>query len=326
MSKFFKLSVLIFLLAGVGMSSTTNAQWQPTTLKDNRFSAEFGVKLLDRPGDELGLPLISDRPTNATLFDASQASDLGGAVGAEVKFNFETGFGRELEFRTILADWSEDATQISGPDLVSPFFPVAGSEPTDVSYGYGSDYFSVELMARRAVRPGVTFMFGPRIISTKDQVTLSGSLTVNPVTGGAPITVTQTTVTEATNILLGGQTGFEFNLPVNQSVWANAYIRAGGYFNPTEVNQSVANNTSLAPPITNTATENTGSFMAEVGGRVYVDLLPNAATLYVGYEANWIDGIALAPAQLLTDFTTNGIETTTTPFFHAVTAGIRVQY
>jgi len=53
---------------------------------------------------------------------------------------------------------------------------------------------------------------------------------------------------------------------------------------------------------------------------VYADIVPNTASLYVGYEATWIDGIAVAPAQLIpSNF--GGVETANTVFFQAVTFG-----
>ncbi len=290
--------------------------WPQTTSTDPRFSVEFGAKAYDRPGDDLGLPLITDGVTNSVLFDSDAATDLGSSAGAEVKFNFMNRIGRELEIRTIIADW-EELTSIQGGNLVSPFFPVAGQEPTSVQYGYSADYFSIELMARRAVRPGVTLMFGPRFVSTKDLIELAGSQVVN----GATISQTQTI--EATNALIGLQGGVEFNYPITQSMYINGFGRFGGYTNPTEVTTGT---TDIMGNVSGgTQTKATGSFLGEVGGRLYIDIFPNALSVYVGYEATWIDGLALAPAQVLTTGL-NGVETANTPFFNAATIGLKWTY
>lgn len=316
------IATIIVLVASTAFVSQTHAQnaqnWLPNTTKDPRWSIEFAGKAYDRPGDELGLPLISDGITMMPLFDSGTASELGSTVGAEVKFNFVSQIGREFEIRTIIADWDQDH-EITGPNLRSPFFTVPGSEPTTVNYDYTSDYFSIEIMRRRAISPGITCMCGPRLVSTKDQVRFAGTLNVDPGDGSPPFDFTQTQTTEATNVLIGLQAGFEINCPISRTLYANGFIRAGGYTNPTEVTTVVSD--TLTPIISATRElKSTGSFLGEVGGRVYCDVVPNAMSIFVGYEATWIDGIALAPVQLLPSGMT-GIETANTPFFHAVTFG-----
>lgn len=315
--------VAIVLLGNVAWSAQALAQGPNNTSRDIRWSVEAGARGYSRPGTELTLPLITDALTLTTLFDSNQATDLGNTAGAEVKFNFVTKNGREMEIRGILANWDQETT-IEGANMVSPFFPVGGPNPTSVVYGYEADFFSMEIMARRAIAPGVTLMFGPRFVSTKDRVNIAGSLEVNP-GGGAPfITVTETNSYETTNALIGLQTGFEFNLPVSQSVYVNSFIRVGGYTNPTEF--TTTNTSSITTTVTTTRqTHTTGAFLGEVGGRVYFDLIPNSVSSYVGYEATWIDGLAIAPAQLLSP-AGSGVDTTNTPFFQAITFGVRMNY
>ena len=287
-----------------------------TSFQDHRFSVEFGAKAYDRPGDDLGLPIISDGVTNEVLFDSENASDLGSAGGAEVKFNFTNKRGRELELRTVIVDW-EETSEIGGANLVSSFFPVAGAQPDSIGYDYDSDFFSIELVTRRAVRPGFTVSFGPRIVSTKDFVEVSGSQDI----GG--VTFTQIQTTEATNILLGLQGGLEFNLPLADGVRLQGFTRLGGYTNPSEVNIGTVDPAGTVTE--GRLSKQTGSFLGEVGGRLYVDILPNTLSGYVGYEATWIDGLAVAPAQILSG-TANGVDTANTIFFNAATIGLRMTY
>ena len=315
----FKFIVTIAVLVGfatICVSESLAQGWPHSTIPDPRFSVEFGAKAYDRPGDDLGLPIITDGITNEIFLDSNDASDLGTAGGAEVKFNWLNKHGRELELRTIIADW-EETTAFGGDNLVSPFFIVPGTEPTSINYNYDSDFFSIELMGRRAIRPGVTVMFGPRIVSTKDRVEVTGSRFVGPTE------FTEIQTIEATNILLGLQGGLEFNFPIADGIRLNGFGRFGGYTNPTEANFSTID--PLGNEIESTLTKSTGSFLAEVGGRLYVDIIPNCLSTYVGYEATWIDGLALAPAQFVGNGL-NGVETANTPFFNAATLGVQWSY
>ena len=160
-------------------------------------------------------------------------------------------------------------------------------------------------------------MFGPRIVSTKDLVEVSGSQVI------AGTTFTETQTTEATNILLGLQGGLELNYPIADGIRINGFGRFGGYTNPTEVTFGTTD--ALGATTENSITKQTGSFLAEIGGRLYVDIFPSVLSVYVGYEATWIDGLALAPAQFF-DGGANGVETANTPFFNAATLGLRWTY
>ena len=329
MRKFTFFATIVALLTNAFLVAETHGQFQPNGIQPNgnfndlRYSIEFGAKAYDRPGDDTGIPLITDAITNSVLFDSNEATDLGAAGGAEVKFNFTNRHGTEWEFRTIIARWDQDFL-IEGANLESPFFPTGPAAPTAVNYEYESDYFSFELMRRRAVAPGVTLMFGPRIVSTRDMVSQSGSLTADPGDGTPPVTVTETQTFEATNILLGLQGGIELNMPIGQSMYINSFARLGGFTNPTEVNIGTVNDfTGVAT--SGRLSKQTGTALLEVGGRLYVDIFPNALSAYVGYEATWIDGIALAPAQIITTGIQE-VQTGNTPFFNAATLGLRFTY
>ena len=102
------------------------------------------------------------------------------------------------------------------------------------------------------------------------------------------------------------------------------FIRTGGYYNPTKVRTSNQAGLVGIPPeelLRTEATKSTGSFLAEVGGKLYLDFAPNCS-LFAGYEATWIDGVALAPPSFLTP-ETGEVETANTLFMHAVTFGMR---
>ena len=321
MRKFTLIATIVVLLNAMWVF-TTHAQWPRTTLPDSRMSLEFGAKAYDRPGDRNGVPLVTDGDTGSVLFDSRRATDLGGTAGAEVKFNFLSKRGREIEIRSIISEWDE-SFEFAGSNLtVDALFP--GTDPTSVTYDSDADDFSIEMMCRRAITPGLTFMFGPRFVSSKDSVAVSGTRLVDPADGNPPFDLVTSEFTEATNALIGLQSGFEINCPVSQDVYVNGFIRVGGYMNPTEVNQTSTDD--FTNVLTTTTQQNTtGSFLGEVGGRLYVDIVPNCFSTFVGYEGTWIDGVALAPAQVLTTGTT-GIDTSSTLFFQALTFGIRLTH
>lgn len=324
MRKFTYFATIIALLTNAMLVAEAQGQGRSNTnFNDMRYSIEFGAKAYDRPGDDTGIPLITDSITNRTLFDSDQATDLGSAGGAEVKFNFVNRLGTEYEVRTIIAQWDQTST-IEGSGLQSPFFTDPLFAPTTVGYQYEADFFSFEIMRRRAVAPGLTLMFGPRVVSSKDLIRQSGSLTADAGDGTGPVTVTETQTFEATNILIGLQGGFELNIPIAQSMYINSFARIGGYTNPSEVNTGTFNDFTGART-SQRLSKSTGSALLEVGGRLYVDIFPNALSAYVGYEATWIDGIALAPAQVITTGITE-VETANTPFFNAATLGLRWTY
>ena len=321
MRNFSVIATVIVLVANAAWVEQTSAQWHDATTRDPRFSVEFGIKAYDRPGNEDSGAAITDFGT--TVLTNDQVTDLGNAAGAEVSFNFVSDHGREFELRSVIAEW-DTALDIAGAGLGSPFFTDIAAPPTAVDFDYESDYFSIELMSRRAIRPGVTFMFGPRFVSASEQVTVNSSAVVDTGVGTAPVVFTDDRTFDASNNLIGLQAGFEFNFPITQYVHINSFIRAGGYVNPTELNTSAQD--SLTATITSVRrTDTIESFLGEVGGRLQVDIIPNAMSSYIGYEATWIDGFAQAPPALV-GLPPAGVETTNTVFFNALTFGLNFNY
>ena len=128
--------------------------------------------------------------------------------------------------------------------------------------------------------------------------------------------------------MIGLQAGLDLRFPISQQIYTTGFLRTGGYYNPTEVNSSLESFSAgvlFDSEPTTRQTKSTGSFLAEVGGRIYVDLYEDTISSYVGYEATWIDGIALAPPAFFGDGT-SGVDTANTLFFHAVTFGIRMNF
>jgi hypothetical protein len=313
------------LVALLGFGSVANAQW-PQTTAHNPWSVEIGGKVYDRPGSKLDLPIITDSITRQTLFDAGDATDLAAGPAAEIKFNFQSKTGQEWEVRSILANWKESIDPISGPNVESPFFPDGAFSIQQFDYTYDADLFSVELMKRRAFQPGMVWMFGPRLLSSSNTVTHETSASLNPGGGLPNVQVTRESVTAAKNTLMGLQAGLEINRPISNGLYISGFARAGGYFNPVKI-QTRDEDSFTGAVITSKRTQSSESFMGETGGRIYMDLVPNVFSSYLGYEANWIDGYAAAPEQVLRGFGSDAtIETTNTIFFHGITFGVKYTY
>jgi hypothetical protein len=319
---FSKISKVVALVCSLALVSTASAQW-PQTTDHHRYSIEFGARAYDRPGTNLDIPLIVEADTLVPLFDAEQATDLGATAGAEIKFNFETRYGNEFEVRSLLAFWRTQIDEIEGPNIDSPFF-VDGFIPDTFNYSYDSDFWSIEVMKRQAIRPGLIGILGPRVVSTKDNVFYRATAAIDPGDGSLPVTLAADTDVTATNILIGLQTGFEVNQPITHDFHINGFLRVGGYLNPTQI--TATNGDSVNGFVTHQLTKNTGSFLGEVGGRGYYYFVPNRAAVYVGYEATWIDGIALAPTQLIFSGIDPTVETANTIFFQAITFGLNFTY
>jgi len=307
-------SICILLIAGFVFTSTGLGQW-PQTTSHNHWSVEFGAKVLDRPGNDLGIPLVTDSNTLAPLFTSTQAADLSTAVAPEIKFNFQTGSGRELEVRSFIAQWDETPGALVGPNLTSPLFPI-GVVPDVLTFEHDSDMFNLEVMDRRAFAPGLVWMMGPRLLTTSDTIRTSSTI------GG----VVSDESVKAKNVLMGFQGGLELNRPIADGLYFSTYIKGGGYFNPTKAEYAsrLGNVTTASTEVT----DGTASFLGEVGGRLVWDFVPNAISGYAGYEATWIDGIALASTQVLrvASGESLAIHTSNTEFFHGVVFGLRVTY
>ena len=306
-----------------------HAQWPGTTRgSDHGNWLEIGGRAYSRPGTDADIPLITDADTGQTLFTAGQATNAGSAPGLEISFGFEgKKYDRQWEFRTVIAEFDTE-TNVPGPNLESPLFPGEGVFGFD--YQYDSRLLSFELNSWRTLAPGIRFSSGPRYLSLNDTATTDlSSVVATAPTPGAPFIPLNTVASqEATNGLIGLQAGLDLRFQVSQQIYTRGFIRTGGFYNPTEVTSTVesfSNGTLFdSEPVTR-ETKSTGSFLAEIGGRLYVDLYEDAVSGYVGYEATWIDGIALAPPAFLGDGT-SGVDTANTLFFHAITFGLRMDF
>ena len=191
---------------------------------------------------------------------------------------------------------------VSTLSLVWPFLPAdvfadGVSPPTldnifdiqSVTSRYQSDYVSIELMSRRNTNPGVTWLFGPRFVSVREEVAITTTgisptrifFVENPTQfiplldeDGEPVEdedgdvifievpldvsgneqATLATRTEAQNSLIGLQVGLEYNMPVSQDVYFQISGRTGLFANTASVVRSFS-------PLRQTSSFNANDFV-----------------------------------------------------------------
>lgn len=291
---------------------------------------EFGAKAYDRPGDDIGVPILTNGITNSVLLDSNDLTDLGGGAGAEVRFGSVGRRGQKWEFRSFVANWTDnfffDQSNIVTPFAQEIFDAVGGAAsmididdlaPDTVDIEYDSEIYSFELSIKRNWLPGVTFITGPRFISFNEELEFNSDSTFMAGPLGTMDFDTENTF-ETRNALLGAQIGALVNIPISRDIYINGFIRSGGYVNFVELR--TAGNNTLVDPTSDTLRRNTHSFVGEVGGKIYCDIIPGLFSIFGGYEATWLDNVALAPVQAQS-LTPTRIITEETPFFHSVTFG-----
>ncbi len=322
-----KVIVSIAILFAVGVSTFLSGavfaqwpqnhdSWPNTTSADGRdFRMEIGGKFMNRRGDTTDLPLLLDSVTNQVLFGSTDATDLDTGPGAEVRIGFKgPRYKTKWEIRSFLANW-DNQYSFDQPNLMTAFN--SGLQPETLAFGYDSNLYSLELNMKRNTIPGLTLLCGPRVLSLGEdyEFTFTGT--------GPPVPFRQTNTYETRNTLYGFQVGYETNTPVSRRIHINTFGKIGGYLNPTRFRSTTVN--TLGASSSTDLTKTNGSGVAELGVRVYCEVLPGHAHMYAGYELFGADGVALAPAQFLTTPSVE-VETTSTLFSETVTFGMSFSY
>lgn len=337
-----KTLVLVITAALTWLSTTIAfAQWPQTTYDGRMWEWNASARIMERPGTDMDIGLLTDALTNEPLFDSEDATDLETSVGVELNFVRKTNFGIEWEFRTFVDIWETEQTFTSVNNLESPFFdPIRAALPpaaviggvlvnidgidfNSLDYDYDSNIFNVELNARRTVLPGVTLLAGPRFLYLEDTLDTQINATINGNVAGVPVTApfTQNTRVETENPMIGFQIGADVAVPVSQSMFVTGFIKAGGYGNTARATLTTFNSLQPAAAV-NSFRRSQGSFIGEVGGKVNFEIIPGCFSVSGGYQAMWLDNVAIAPNQLTTAITGfSRVEVTGTPFIHGLVFG-----
>ena len=312
---FVALSTAALLLWAAG---STQAQWDLYNNDSPRWKMETSILALDRQGDDNGIPLITDSLTLGTLFNSGQATDLNTAAGMEISLQFFTRYGMEMEVETSFAQWDRADTFL-GPNLETPFLP--GISPDEIDYQYESNLFSLELNARQEITPGVTFLLGPRFVYLDERIQVDSNTTIFPPVPFPIFELETQTVVDTKNPLLGGQVGAEWDFQLTADAHIQSFIKAGGYANFSSA--FVQQSTTGFDDTESDREKSAGSFVGELGGRIYFAVIPSACSVYAGYEAMWIDNVALAPVQFTTvNNANNDVILGVTPFIQGAVFGL----
>lgn len=301
--------------------SPAHAQWPITTDANPCWSIEMGARIFDRPGDDSATAIATNSITNEVLFTSEQATDLGTAAGVDLRINY-TGhhYENNWEFRTFTADFDAN-TQLQGPNLEIDLLPAFS--PDLVDYNYNSRLWSFELNHKRPVGAGLNCLFGPRLITLKEETTTQAEQVIDTVVG--PFTAMGTAQIQTNNPLYGFQTGFEYNMPVAQTIYFSVVGKVGGFYNPASQSRVDFNNFDPEPVYSGNS-KSVGSYLGEVNARFYFEMIPSCVYCFMGYDAMVIGEVAIAPDQYFADDPTHSLNTSGTPFLQSITFGVQMQH
>jgi len=298
-------------------TGSTYAQWDVYNNDSPRWKMEASVIAADRPGDDNGIPLINNSLTLEPLFTSGQATDLNTAPGMEISLQYFNQFNVEMEIEGSLIHWDR-ADTFEGPNLETPF--LIGLSPDFIDYNYESDLFSIEWNCRQELAPGLTFLIGPRFLYLEERAQVNTQTTILPPIPLPEFTFFTESTIDTENPLLGVQVGAEWDFQITRDLYANGFIKAGVYENFSSA--FVAQSVTGFDDTESDRQKNAGSFVGELGGKIYYSIIPSSCSVFIGYEANWIDNVALAPVQFITFNNLNDdVVLGVTPFFHGAVFG-----
>lgn len=187
---------------------------------------------------------------------------------------------------------------------------------------YGSRLYNAELNVRWNACNQVTMLAGFRWVRLQEN--LQGALEPPTVSWEPPFWNTTTT-----NNLYGVQIGAEGRLFERGRFSIDGLVKAGIFDNNAEQFTGVSTIKVVRPSV---ASVNHAAFVGETGLRCRYEVTPRVA-LKVGYEAIWLQGVALAPGQIpetvMSTPTTAqalGVNCNSGAFYHGATAGLEYSF
>ncbi len=309
------------------------AQWPVETYGTRPgWEMEVGARILDRPGSDMNIPLVSDGITLQTLFTDNNATDLDVSGGADFRVQKLGCYDSTWEIRGYYNNWDIVETRngtLSAPAFEPPGLPVM-TRLTAFDYTYESQLFNLEWNFKRAIQPGLTLFLGPRYMDLRERSNINGNF-FNPAPALQNFLQTRTP-TETKNHLIGLNLGAEFRRPISRDLFVVAFIKGGVFYNDAKARIQTEQTLFGFPTGISTLLDDrkgTSAGVGELSVRVHYDIAPGTVSVFAGYEAMWLDGVATAPAQL---FTVVGppaplvVETGTTIFAHGLTIGGMVRF
>lgn len=258
------------------------------------------------------VPLVVDTGSGATLLDADDIG-LSHRGGLRLEAARQIGCYNDIEFEFFYVDeWSAFTTVGGANARVLMYGATFGTQP--FTLGYGSDLYSFELNWRRAwCSDRLKTLIGFRIMELDENMAITDS--------GSPPDLFQGDID---NHLIGFQLGVE-GVIFRSCRWEiEGGTKFGIYHNSADFDAAFP---QAGPAATFTAAEDHTTFSGEVwlGVNYYVT---DCLALRLGYQALWIEGVAILPEQLddlavplLGDLDMGG-----SPFYHGVYFGAQVDW
>lgn len=184
-----------------------------------------------------------------------------------------------------------------------------------MQFDYSSKLYNGELNLRWNPTCRITLLAGFRWVELREN--LNGAL--------VPATVESFWNTNAKNDLYGFQIGTDAKLWEYGRFSIDGLVKAGIFNNHAEQTTSVNAGATIG---SFTDSTNHAAFLGEVGLQCKYEVTCNL-TLRAGYEAIWIDGLALAPGQIpVTNVVAQdiGIDANGGVFYHGATAGFEYKF
>ncbi|MBL8891896.1 MAG: hypothetical protein JNL67_18110 [Planctomycetaceae bacterium] len=314
----------IFVLASLlwlGFQSTGQAQWG--NQQHNPYRVEFGVSIMDRPGDENNTaPILRSLLNGDTFINGEQLSDPGTGAGPDLSIQyFPNASTFHYEFRGRYYGWNDQSSHVGNMELTG----AAGLEFSRFETDYTSDYISLEFNAKRTVRPGFNVLGGARFINLEEKLRMFGNGQAVLPFPFPPADFEQDFNIRASNPMLGLQTGLDLGWQLGNRLEVNSFLRAGGYVNFAKQRTRLVND--LLGTDTTTVTDGSQlSFAGETGVRVNFEIFERHLYGFVGGEAHFLNRIATAPSQLELSGTGFAGLNTVAPRFYGVTFGLDARF
>jgi hypothetical protein len=305
----------------------------------SRWTASADFIILDRIGtvNQTLVTTYPGDPNPKTKYivgegtDRLYSSDLtqGFAGGPKVGLlrHGENGYDVEASFFQI-DGWNNAASVASGTDTTPVFVAPGGfiqttDHPTQfMAWAYATRLYNAELNVRWDFCSRVTMLAGFRWINLQEN--LLGTL-VPPTFDWEPPFWNTTT----TNNLFGFQVGADGKIFERGRFSLDGLVKAGIFDNDAEESTEVS--TGKIPRPSSAAT-NHAAFVGEMGLQCKYQVA-KGLLLKAGYEAIWLEGVALAPGQIQETYLTSpitvqalGVNCNSGVFYHGATAGLEYSF
>ncbi len=281
--------------------------------------------LVERVPGTVPLPNLATTPGTEALNSSNfrQGFSPGGRIG--VMRHGDSGYDLEASyFQT--AGWS--SAKSIGPDnppdwlvMKAPggFLQTQDHSYQAMAWDYDTKLFNAELNLRWNLSSRLTLLAGCRWVQLSEN--LQGSL--DPLLGFKPFWNTSTM-----NNLYGLQIGADGKIWERGRFSISGLIKAGAYLNHAQESTGVSIFKVLRPSST---TANRAAFVGEIGLQCKYQVTKGLG-LKVGYEALWLEGVALAPKQIQETYltppdTVNALGVRSSGvFFHGATASLAYSF